>query len=123
MQNLNKRNVATGNVKEIIIYTENIFLLLENGFWSYQIFFCKGLSSALPAFSLSFYVLKRKGFGICQPLLSLLTKPLSSQVVDISPGLISQTSGFNQVHGVPGWRGLGDSCLKKLLLIKGQSQT
>lgn len=90
---------------------------------SLQIFFCKGLSSAFPAFSLSFYVLKRKGFGIHQPLLSLLTKPLSSQVVDISPGLISQTSGFNQVHGVPGWRGLGDSCLKKLLLIQGQPQT
>lgn len=32
MQNLNKRNAATGNVKEIIIYTENVFLLLENGF-------------------------------------------------------------------------------------------
>lgn len=28
------------------------------------------------------------------------TKPLPCQVLDVMPGFISQTSGFNQVHGV-----------------------
>lgn len=32
------------------------------------------------------------------------TKPLPSQVPDVTPGLISQTSGLNQVHTVPGRR-------------------
>lgn len=36
------------------------------------------------------------------------TKPLPSQVLDVMPGLISQTSGLNQVHTVPGQEAPGD---------------
>lgn len=49
---------------------------------------------------------------MCQLLFSLLHKAsaFSNCRRNAMLGLISQTSGFNQVHGVPGWRALGDSC-------------
>lgn len=76
-----------------------------------QKFFVK-LNPAFPPFSPTFYILKRKEFGMCQLLFSLLHKAsaFSNCRRNAMLGLISQTSGFNQVHGVPGWRALGDSC-------------
>lgn len=75
----------------------------------YKAFFSRSfLSSFKSRLSILFHF-KKKGFGSMSALDSACyTKPLHSQVLDILPALISQTSGLNQVHA---W------VLKKLMLI------
>lgn len=75
----------------------------------YKAFFSRSfLSSFKSRLSILFHF-KKKGFGSMSGLDSACyTKPLPSQVLNILPALISQTSGLNQVHA---W------LLKKLMLI------
>lgn len=77
----------------------------------YKAFFSRSfLSSFKSRLSILFHF-KKKGFGSMSGLDSACyTKPLPSQVLNILPALISQTSGLNQVHA---W------LLKKLMLIPG----